>query len=588
MSISSQLPPILVPAGGSALQALAQAAGSTVDAKVLGQQPNGTTHVQIGRQLLNLQLPEPATQGTTLTLAVRQAEGQLTLTLLAATAPSGVTAGVGPGVLPDAPAATVQLSPAAISAEGRAPTVVAAGSMPAQPVRSDAPASSVPAPAAAQAHSPQAGVQPTAAVGGAAATPVSAVVSPVSAAPSQATAPSAPVPISSTPDTRSAAPVSQAAAPVVAASASPVGRPAIPYPVAAPVVTVPQAVPAPTQQAAGAPVPVGQVLPAAGVNSGTVSFPPPGAQTPNSPSPAQASTPQAALAQMVQRAVSSQDSIVGLTTALVSTVGKVALPEPVLKAAQLVLAQRLSLDGRKLDGAAVQRAVLNSGLFQEAKLASGQPATASTDLKTAMLGLQRSLGNWVGSQAAVEPVSALPPPVRGMVPRARAGDVPPLDMQEDPVEAGKVLLERTEASLARLRLHQNASLPEAPQRQEAQWSLDLPVTIAGQQNVLQLQIHRDAEEARGGADDRGWQVRFAINLGEPGEVGAQISLRSGSAGVMIWADDAQTAEALNSGIDSLRQELAAVGLRPGSVLVRSGVPASPAAAPSRHLLDETR
>ncbi|QQR40660.1 flagellar hook-length control protein FliK [Devosia rhizoryzae] len=397
MSISSQLPPVSLAQGVSVLQALARS--GAVEAKVLGQQPNGTTQLQIGRQLLNLQLPSVPAPGSTLTFSAKQSDGQLTLTLLSTVSPAAQT------------------------------------------------------------------------------------------------------------------------------------------------------------------------------------------QASSANSAPQSALTQSALTQMVLNALARQDSIVGLTTLLTAAVGKLVLPEPVLRAVQQVLAQQLPLDGGKLDAAALQRAVMNSGLFQEARLATGQQA--SGDLKTALLSLQKSLAAWLGDQAPLERTSSLPPPMRGAPPRARFGNVAPPNLPDEPPEAGKVLLERTEAALSRLRLHQNASLPDAAQRPEAQWSLDLPVTIAGHQHLLQLQIHRDAEDRATKPEDRGWQLRFAIHLGDPGEVGAQISMRGASTGVMIWAEDAKTASLLNENLAGLRQDLAAAGLNPGSVLVRSGAPPAPA-TPSRHLVDESR
>lgn len=314
---------------------------------------------------------------------------------------------------------------------------------------------------------------------------------------------------------------------------------------------------------------------------------------PGSAAVAQGTTsPQAALAQMVQQALPRQDSILGLTTALTAVVAKVALPEPVMKAAQQVLATRLSFDGGKVEPAALRTAVQQSGVFQEALLASGLGQAAASDAKSALLALRQSLGAWLGNQTPVAQLSAVAPPLRGHVPRARAGEGQIPSLPEDPAEAGKVLLERTEAALSRLRLHQNASLPDpAGQRQEAQWSMDLPVIVAGQQQVLHLQIQRDAEQEVEQGGERSWQVRFAINLAERGEVGAQISLRAKNTGILIWADDPQTAQSLAAAVDTLREEIGQVGLVPGAVVVRAGAPASPATQPGGtegHVVDARR
>jgi hypothetical protein len=261
----------------------------------------------------------------------------------------------------------------------------------------------------------------------------------------------------------------------------------------------------------------------------------------------------------------------------------------VMKAAQQVLAQRLSLDGGGPDGATLQRAVRTSGIFQEAMLAGGLGKAAGGDMKTALLGLQRQLGAWLGDQPSIEQVRSIPPPLRGLMPRARES-LPLGDLPEEPHLAGKALLERTDAALSRLRLHQNASLPEPSARHEAQWSLDLPVVMGGQQSLLHIQIHRDRDADPEQNEERGWQVRFAINLSEMGEVGAQISLRGSATGILLWADREDTAAALAEGVSGLRQELEALGLNTGAIVVRTGAPMPPAASAtsSGHIVDAVR
>ena len=173
------------------------------------------------------------------------------------------------------------------------------------------------------------------------------------------------------------------------------------------------------------------------------------------------------------------------------------------------------------------------------------------------------------------------------MPRARGGDAPPADLPDDPNLAGKVLLDRTEAALSRLRLHQHASLPEPAARHEAQWSMDLPVVMGGQQSLLHLHIHRDRDADPERPEDRGWQVRFAINLSDIGEIGAQISLRGSGTGVLLWAERAEIAALLDAGIDALRQDIESLGLVPGALVVRAGAPGAPAhpATTAGHIVD---
>ena len=303
----------------------------------------------------------------------------------------------------------------------------------------------------------------------------------------------------------------------------------------------------------------------------------------------QASQPnpaQAALAQMVQAAVPRQDSIVSLTSTLAAVVGKVGLPQPVVQAAQQVLASSLPLSGTPVTGTSLQQAMAASGIFQEASLAQGTSNLAGVDLKGALLALRGALTTWLGQAAAAASVTAplnpLPPPVKGAQPRARSPAA--VSIPETPEVAGKLLLERTEGSLARLRLHQHASLPEPMAAKQADWSMDIPVLIGGYQSAMQLQIHRDDAGSDAVPAERGWQIRFAMDVPALGEVGAQVGLRGGATSIRLWASDPATTTRFQQAVAELAQALLSAGLQPSAIIVR---PAEPAVNPAGtgHFLD---
>lgn len=301
--------------------------------------------------------------------------------------------------------------------------------------------------------------------------------------------------------------------------------------------------------------------------------------------PAQPTTAKAALAQMVQVSVPRQDSVANLTSALSSIAGKVALPEPVMRAAQRVLAGQVSLEAGKLDGAAMQKAILGSGLFQEAQLAKGATTLVQGDMKGSLLALRQTLTTWLGNAAPLAQVAQVPPPLKGAVPRAKSTGVVPLDPSAAPDEIGRQVLERTEGALARIRLHQHASLPDAQAKGGGDWSLDVPVLVGQHQTMMQFQIHCDQHNGQETGGERGWQMRFAINLPELGEVGAQVSLRGQATGVMLWGADPAASAALEGEVETLRQALVGVGLKPGAIVVRHGEPPTPQAAPTGSFVD---
>lgn len=587
MVIPSDLPRVS-PQRTESLPNLPLRPGQSIEARVVGPGQNGATQVEIRGQVVSLNLPVPVNAGETIRLEVQGQGQQMRLAMQVAAQP--------------VPASPAPANPAQQQISIPLPqqaTMPAATTTPqaavqnAQQAMVQAQFANQPDVAAPQVNAPttQAGQMPASTAS------TSAGQVPQAAVPAQTATGQAPPATTQPPAAASAAqPTAATAAPVAAQPAVVVQQP-VPqvmsslYPQAAPGMPNPAAVaPAATalnQPASLATMPRGDVAPvlaAAPVGGGTSNAL--AGNTSGMPNPQQPATPQAALNQMMQTSMPRQAPVTDLTAALSSIAGKVVLPEPVARAAQMVMAGRVVIDG-KLDGATLQQAVRGSGVFQEAALAKGQLPLPQADMKTALLALRQTLVNWLGNQAPVAAVAHVPPPLKGITPRARAGanDAPPIDPGDPPEEVGRHLLERTESALARTRMHQHASLQDANGK-TADWSMDLPVLIGQHQTVMQLQIHRDEGGEAGSEGERGWQMRFAINLPDMGEVGAQVSLRAGTTGVMLWATEPQTSAALDADVNTLRNALVEAGLKPGAVIVRHGEPHVPPPPPSSgHFVD---
>lgn len=554
MAIQSQLPPQLALAiRQGALRLLALQAGQMVEAKVLGTTPNGATQVQIGKQSLNLTLPVPVTVGTLLTLLAQGSGSQQKLVLMP---------------LPNAGSNSTHVETQTVMSRPTIPLPASSGTLASAPARPVVP---MPLPgtvlpiraAALQPLALQAGQRVEARVSGVAAN--GATQMQIGRQTLEIRLP-IPLPVGTMlplqAQTRGVQPVL-----VVLPMPVQVRAPAAPGAGIAP-----QALPADGRPAASLPAaPSGAQSPSPSASPApTVKAVLPGPALSASPSPSK-SPPQAALAQMVQGAVQRQDSIATLTTMLAAMAGKGALPQPVTQAIQNVLAASFPL-GPAISSVALQKAILASGVFQEAMLAQGAPELAKGDLKTKLLTLQKTLVSWLGTptKTALVPPGPLPPPVRGALPRASPLSAAPIELPDDPVQMGKALLERTDSSLARLRLHQHASLPDqAAPTSKADWSMDIPVLIGNYQSVMQLQIHRDEANPGEAVAERGWQIRFALDLPKLGEMGAQVGLRGRTTSVRLWASNADTASVFERAVPELVQSLVAAGLRPGNVIVRA-------------------
>ncbi|MDP1732147.1 MAG: flagellar hook-length control protein FliK [Devosia sp.] len=380
-----------------------------------------------------------------------------------------------------------------------------------------------------------------------------------------------------------------AAQPVIVPAATPTGA----APTLAATPTSPQPVtPAPNVPAAAAPLPGTMTglapQPAkAAVPAPDMARPVPSARAPSG------SVAQAILSQATQ-AAARQDSMAPLLQNLAALQGRMsALPQPAAAAAMRLLAGRISLDRGPPSGAELKQAVLRSGVFLEAMARPGAAQSPPQgDIKSALLQLRALLGAWLGGEVApVAPVTRRPPPpTRGAPPRGLRSEMPTLPETATPKETGRALLGQTEAALSRVRLLQLASLPRDAARAAmpgtaaaAEWNLELPLLLGHELALAQLQIARDGK-GRSERGERGWRMRFSLNFSALGEVGAQVSLLGKSAGIVIWAEEDETAAAPQEMLPELTPALAAKGLAVGSVRVRHGRP-GPVRQPSGQLMD---
>ncbi|MEO6012057.1 MAG: flagellar hook-length control protein FliK [Devosia sp.] len=363
------------------------------------------------------------------------------------------------------------------------------------------------------------------------------------------------------------------------------GQPAAALTVSPSATVAAQAVPVVTEEPqAASPLLVAQIAarPPATVADLPKSPPQPAVAGQQGPPPMPA-TPQAALAQMLPEALAKQNSLGPLLSSLATMVAKQgALPEPVLRAAMEVLAQRIAMPANGPTADMLKAAIAKSGIYLEAGLSTATPP--SGDLKAGLTALKGALATWLGgTPAPVAPGKQTPPPLKGMPLRGEIVETAPLPVS--PREAGRVLHGQADSALSRVKLMQLASLPDvAPQRAAAaEQRIELPFLIGNELVMAQFQVSRDGGRQKSEAK-RGWSMRFAMSFSGTGEVGAEVGILGKSVNVALWAVEPETAERLNAALPELGKALAALGLDPGGVRVRSAPPEMPKPG-SGHLLD---
>ena len=196
----------------------------------------------------------------------------------------------------------------------------------------------------------------------------------------------------------------------------------------------------------------------------------------------------------------------------------------------------------------------------------------------------------VPARAGAEP----PPPFRGALPSPQPIASPSLVPDLAVANAGRQLLDQTEAALSRQTLLQVASLPDRPdqaggtQNQQPRWSFEIPFATPQGTAVAQFEISRDGggnEQAAEEGSSRVWRARFTLDVEPAGPVHALVSLVGDKTAVKIWAERPDTAERLRAGTQMLGHALRQADLVPGDILVGQGRPVQAAKAPAGHFLD---
>ena len=182
--------------------------------------------------------------------------------------------------------------------------------------------------------------------------------------------------------------------------------------------------------------------------------------------------------------------------------------------------------------------------------------------------------------AAVSP----PPPYRGVPTAGQAAAPPSISADTAPRDIGKVLLNETDAALARQTLLQAASLPDSSTANGAtirndpsgpRWLFEVPFATPQGSAVAQFEIARDGHNAPAPGTKPAWRARFSLDVEPIGPVHAQIALIGTRAAVTLWAERPETSTKLRDNAAQLADALRQAELDPGDVLVRGGTPPRP-------------
>ncbi|MEN8178437.1 MAG: flagellar hook-length control protein FliK [Pseudomonadota bacterium] len=231
------------------------------------------------------------------------------------------------------------------------------------------------------------------------------------------------------------------------------------------------------------------------------------------------------------------DKLVHLTDSAAKTV----LPTEVKQAFQSLLARLPSTENPDFR-VQIKEALLNSGLFTEARLMSD--STSSGDLKLNLLRLIRLLQTAITQQPEVK--------------QSGAQSAEPADPKGPAIKLLNALLKQLDATLARIQTNQLASLPQdEPGRQI--WQFELPILHGDSIDPFQVLIKRDQSQASD-AEANIWSLTLQMNLQLLGPMRIQLTLQAAAISTVIWAEWENTTNLVKAHLAVLHKAYETAGL----------------------------
>lgn len=233
-----------------------------------------------------------------------------------------------------------------------------------------------------------------------------------------------------------------------------------------------------------------------------------------------------------------------------------ALGPEVAEKVQKILSHTVG-DKQPLTPERIRQAFENSGLFLEPKLATGTAPAA--DLKDSLLRL----------------LFQLRPDLAGKTPgreQQRGGSPDNISNRSLPAMAARLFAElqvQTEGALARIQMHQLASLPQEEGARQV-WQFELPVAMPKSTDSFMLQIEKE-QRANGNEQETVWSVTLHFNIDPLGPVSARLVLGDDQISSFFTAELADTARELENALPKLSDAFLRAGLKIGKLGARQGI-----------------
>lgn len=155
--------------------------------------------------------------------------------------------------------------------------------------------------------------------------------------------------------------------------------------------------------------------------------------------------------------------------------------------------------------------------------------------------------------------------------------------QQSPPQIIEELAQQVNGAIARLQIHQVASLPTEDNLYPA-LSFELPLQHENRIDVIQVRIYQDRTSKTSEKPDR-WSASLAMDLESLGAVYATITISQHQVWTSLWAETKSTAEIINQHLQELYKGYNKVGLNVGTTHCCHGTPPPSVRNPHKVLVD---
>lgn len=309
---------------------------------------------------------------------------------------------------------------------------------------------------------------------------------------------------------------------------------------------------------------------------------------------------QLAVSQQLLAQQSRQGSLSGLIDALQNLPDSDTTSDDLRAAVDKLLADLPDIQQLSTPKGLAQ-ALVNSGLFLESKLLTGQNPALTPDLKGNLLRLIAQLAPDLPANTSFNAViaantlaQALPSFVRSALgtlgqvsakPQPSGFPLPSRLLQSLEGEGDlEHLLRLAAAAVSRLQSHQLSSLEQTGMTEDGKlqttWQLEIP--LRNLQDIVPLQVKFQREDTpekeqhekpvEREPKQRLWRVELAFDMEPLGPLQIQAQLAQGKLSSQLWAERPYTASLIESNLEGLRAQLLASGLNVGDLNCHLGTP----------------